>query len=149
MNTLILVKPWAVQRGFIGEILSRFEKRGIRIAALKVLKISKQHAERLYGVHKGKPFYEDTVKHMTSSPIVAAVLETDMLDDKSAVALVRKIVGATDPTKAEMGTIRGDLGMRKDRNIIHASDSPESAEYEIPIFFEKEEIASYSKQVNK
>lgn len=144
MNTLILVKPWAVQRGFVGEIISRFEKRGIRIAALKTLTLTKEQAENLYAVHEGKPFYEGIVEHMTSSPIVAAVLETDVLDDESAVALVRKIVGATDPTKAEMGTIRGDLGLRKDRNVIHASDSPESAEYEIPIFFGKEEIVSFN-----
>jgi nucleoside-diphosphate kinase len=145
MNTLILIKPWAVQRGLIGEILSRFERRGIRISALKVLKLSKENAERLYAVHKGKPFYSSIIEHMTSSPIVATVLGTDMLDDESAVALVRKIVGATDPTKAEMGTIRGDFGLRKELNIIPASDSPESAEYEIPLFFSEDEIVSYSK----
>lgn len=146
MNTLILIKPWAVQRGLVGEILSRFERRGIRIAGLKALVLSREKAEKLYSVHKGKPFYNTIVEHMTSSPIVAAVLETDMLDDDSAVALVRKIVGATDPAKAEMGTIRGDYGMRVDRNIIHASDSRESAEYEIPIFFNKDEIASHTKR---
>jgi len=147
MNTLIIVKPLAVQRGLVGEILARFERRGIRIAALKALKLPKQKAEALYAVHKGKPFYDSIVEHMTSSPIVAAVRETDMLDDESAVALVRKIVGATDPATAEMGTIRGDFGMRKDMNIIHASDSSASAAYEIPIFFSKEEIVSYAKQV--
>jgi nucleoside-diphosphate kinase len=130
----------------VGEILTRFERRGIRIAALKVLNLPLESAEKLYAVHKGKDFYGSLIEHMTSSPIVAAVLETDMLDDKSAVSLVRKIVGATDPVKAEMGTIRGDFGMRADKNVIHASDSPESAEYEIPIFFGKDEIASYSKQ---
>ncbi|MFH1835571.1 MAG: nucleoside-diphosphate kinase [Methanobacteriota archaeon] len=147
MNTLIIIKPWAVQRGLVGEILARFERHGIRIAAVKSLRLSKEKAEKLYAVHEGKPFFKDVVGYMTSTPIVAAVLETDMLDDEAAVALVRKIVGATDPTKAEMGTIRGDFGMRKDRNIIHASDSPESAEYEIPLFFTKNDIVSYAKQV--
>ncbi len=147
MNTLIIIKPWAVQRGLVGEILARFERHGIRIAAVKAVLLSKDKAEKLYAVHEGKPFFKDVVGHMTSTPIVAAVLETDMLDDEAAVALVRKIVGVTDPTKAEMGTIRGDFGMRKDRNIIHASDSPESAEYEIPLFFTKNDIVSYVKQV--
>jgi len=145
MNTLILIKPWAVQRGLAGEILTRFENRGLRIAALKVLHLTKDQAEGLYSIHKGKPFYESTVEYMSSSPIVAAVLETDMFDEGTIIPMVRKIVGDTDPTKAEMGTIRGDFGLRVDRNVIHATDSEESLERELPIFFNQEEIISYKK----
>lgn len=140
MRTLILLKPWSVSRGLVGEILGRFEKRGIRFAGLKVVKVTKEQAETLYAIHKGKPFYEDLVSHITSAPIVAAVLDVDIPDQDAAVALVRKIVGATDPVQAEVGTIRSDFGLRINRNVVHASDSKESAAYEIPIFFKEEEL---------
>lgn len=145
MKTLIIIKPWAVSRGLVGEILSRFEKRGLRLAGLKVIKATKEQAERLYAVHKGKPFYNRVIEHIRSSPLVVCVLDTDVLDATTAIALVRKIIGATDPTKADVGTIRGDYGLRVDRNVIHASDSPESAEYEIPIFFDEDEIVEYDR----
>ena len=143
MKTLLLMKPWAVQKGLIGEVLSRFERRGLKIAGLKILDVSKEQAEELYSIHKGKDFYDDLISHITSSPIVAVVLDTDVLEPDAAVALVRKIIGATDPAKAEMGTIRGDFGLRIDRNVVHASDSTDSAKREIPIFFKKEELVTY------
>lgn len=143
MRTLILLKPWSVSRGLVGEILSRFEKRGIRLAGLKVTQVDRKHAEKLYAVHKEKPFYEDLIGHIMSSPIVAAILDVPIDDPDTAVALIRKIVGATDPAKAEVGTIRGDYGLRIDRNVIHASDSPKSAAYEIPIFFNDNELVNY------
>jgi len=143
MKTLLLMKPWAVQRGLVGEILSRFERRGLKIAGLKILDVSKEQAEELYSIHKGKDFYDDLIEHITSSAIVATVLDTDVLEPDAAVALVRKIIGITDPAKAEMGTIRGDFGLRIDRNVVHASDSTDSAKREIPIFFKKEELVTY------
>lgn len=143
MKTLIIVKPWAVSRGLVGEILNRFERRGVKLAGLKVVRVDRETAERLYSVHTGKEFYESLIKHITSSPIVACVLDIPIEDPDNAIALVRKIIGATDPTNAEMGTIRGDYGLRIDRNVIHASDSPKSAEYEIPIFFDEDELIKY------
>ncbi len=143
MRTLIILKPWSVSRGLVGEILSRFEKRGIRLAGIKVAQVDRKTAERLYAVHKEKPFYESLIEHIMSSPVVAAILDVPIDDPDTAVALIRKIVGATDPTKAEVGTIRGDYGLRIDRNVIHASDSPKSAAYEIPIFFKEDELVKY------
>lgn len=137
------MKPWAVQRGLVGEILSRFERRGLKIAGLKILDVSKEQAEELYSIHKGKDFYDDIIEHITSSSIVAVVLDTDVLEPDASVALVRKIIGLTDPAKAEMGTIRGDFGLRIDRNVVHASDSTESAKREIPIFFKEEELVTH------
>lgn len=145
MKTLIILKPWAVSRGLVGEILTRFERHGLRLAGLKVASITREQAERLYAIHKGKPFYDSLLHHIMSSPVVCGVLDTDVLDTDIAIALVRKIVGATDPVKAEMGTIRGDYGLRIDRNVIHASDSKESAAYEIPIFFREDELVEYPK----
>lgn len=143
MKTLIIIKPWAVSRGLVGEIISRFERRGIKLVGLKVVKVDKEKAEKLYAVHKGKEFYGSLIKHITSSPIVVGVLDIDIKDPEGAIGLVRKIIGATDPANAEMGTIRGDFGLRIDRNVIHASDSTKSAEYEIPIFFDEDELVGY------
>lgn len=143
MRTLIILKPWSVSRGLVGEILSRFEKRGIRLAGLKVIRVKKETAEKLYVAHKGKQFYDSLIEHIMSSPVVVAVLDVPIEDPQVAVALIRKVVGATDPTKAEVGTIRGDYGLRIDRNVIHASDSPEAAAYEIPLFFKEEELVEY------
>jgi len=143
MKTLIIIRPDAVLRGLVGEIITRFEKHGIRITGLKILQMSKKHAEELYFQHKGKPYYDSLIENMTSNPSVLVVLDTDVLDQSSAIALVRKIVGDTDPAKANMGTIRGDFGLRIDQNIIHASDSRESAEREIPLFFRTDELFTY------
>jgi len=143
MKTLIIIRPDAVLRGLVGEIITRFEKHSIRIAGFKVMQLDKDMAGRLYEIHKGKPFYDKLIETMIASPVIVAVLDTDVLDNKSAISLVRKIVGATDPSMAEMGTIRGDFGLRIDQNIIHASDSVESAAREIPIFFKQEELVRY------
>jgi len=143
MKTLIIIRPDSVLRGLVGEILTRFEKHGIRITGLKVMQLDKETAGKLYEIHKGKPFYDSLLDTMTEAPVVIAVLDTDVLDNQSAITLVRRIVGATDPSKADMGTIRGDFGLRIDKNIIHASDTVESAAREIPIFFKKEELVKY------
>lgn len=143
MKTIIIIRPDAVLRGLVGEIITRFEKHGIRLAGLKISRMSRKMAEDLYVQHKGKPFYESLVHTMTTNPSVLVVLDTDVLDQSSAIALARKIIGETDPAKADMGTIRGDFGLRIDQNIIHSSDSKESAEREIPLFFTKEELVKY------
>jgi len=143
MKTLIIIRPDAVLRGLVGEIITRFEKHGIRIAGLKIQKLTTKQAEKLYIQHQGAKYYEPLIENMTSNPSVFVVLDTDVLDQESAIALVRRIIGNTDPADAEMGTIRGDFGLRIDQNIIHASDSRESAEREIPLFFTKEELYKY------
>jgi len=135
-----MIKPDAVQRGFIGEIISRFEKKGIKIVAMKLVAVDRKLAEQHYGVHKGKPFFEPTVNYITSSPVVAMVLE-----GVNVIEMVRAMTGATDPQKAAMGTIRGDYGQFIGRNIIHASDGKETAQFEIGLWFAAEEIASYQR----
>jgi nucleoside-diphosphate kinase len=135
-----MIKPDAVQRGFIGEIVSRFEKKGIKIVAMKLVAVDRKLAEKHYGVHKGKPFFEPTVKYITSSPVVAMVLE-----GINVIEMVRGMTGATDPQKAAMGTIRGDYGQFIGRNIIHASDGKDTAQFEINLWFLPEEIAQYNR----
>ena len=139
-QTFAMIKPDAVQRGFIGEIISRFEKKGIKIIAMKLVAVDRKLAEKHYGVHKGKPFFEPTVKYITSSPVVAMVLE-----GVNVIEMVRGMTGATDPQKAAMGTIRGDYGQFIGRNIIHASDGKDTAQFEINLWFLPEEIAQYSR----
>ncbi|MFA5101681.1 MAG: nucleoside-diphosphate kinase [Candidatus Thermoplasmatota archaeon] len=139
-RTFAMIKPDAVQRGFIGEIISRFEKKGIKIVAMKLVAVDRKLAEQHYGVHKGKPFFEPTVNYITSSPVVAMVLE-----GVNVIEMVRAMTGATDPQKAAMGTIRGDYGQFIGRNIIHASDGKETAQFEIGLWFAAEEIASYQR----
>jgi nucleoside-diphosphate kinase len=137
-RTLIILKPDAVQRGFVGEILGRFEKKGFEIAAMKLMKISPGLAEKHYEPHKGKPFYPGLVKFMTSSPVVALVLA-----GKDAVTISRKMMGATFGSKAEPGTIRGDFGVSNTFNLVHGSDSPENAQREIGLFFAPEELLEW------
>jgi len=127
-------------RGLIGEITARFEKKGLLITAMKLLWLSRDQAERLYQMHRGKEFYEKLVQHVTSGPVVAMVME-----GPSAVSVVRSMIGKTDPTEAKPGTIRGDYALNVTKNVIHASDSPENAEREIKIFFEEGEIVRYEK----
>jgi nucleoside-diphosphate kinase len=129
-RTLIIIKPGAVVRGLVGEVLSRFEKKGLKIVGLKMLKMSREKAEELYSVHKGKHFYGELINYITSAPVVVGVLESD-----DAVQIVRRVIGPTNPKEAPPGTIRGDFGITITQNIIHASDSKESAEREIKIFF--------------
>ncbi len=134
-RTFALLKPGVLQRRIVGEVISRLERSGFRIIALKMIQVNEDLAETHYGEHKGKPFYPPLVDYMISSPSIAMVLERE-----DAIASLRKLTGATDPAKAAPGTIRGDYAIVTRRNIIHASDSPESAEREINLFFSSEEI---------
>jgi len=139
-RTFAMIKPDAVQRGFIGEIITRFEKKGIKIVAMKMVAVDRTLAEKHYGVHKGKPFFEPTVQYITSSPVIAMVLE-----GINIIEMVRSMTGATDPQKASMGTIRGDFGQFIGRNIIHASDGKDTAKFEINLWFTPKEIANYTR----
>jgi nucleoside-diphosphate kinase len=134
-RTLILVKPDAMERNLGGAILARLETAGLKMAALKMLRVDEALANRHYAVHAGKPFFKDLIAYITSYPIIAAVFE-----GRNAVELARKTMGATDPKKAEAGTIRRDFGMDIQRNSVHGSDSPENAEIEIALYFTKKEI---------
>jgi len=143
-RTLILVKPDAMQRGLAGEVLSRLERRGLRIVALRLLQVDEAMAKRHYAEHDGKPFFAGLVDYITSSPIVAAVFE-----GVNAVAAARQTMGVTRPTDAAPGTIRGDFGLEVGRNLVHGSDSPESAEREIGIFFEGQTIETWPRDVDR
>ena len=138
-QTLIIVKPEGVQRGIIGNVLTRFEQRGLKFAALKLIHITPELAEEHYGVHKGKGFYPGLVKHITSGPVVVGVVE-----GPKAISVVRTTMGATNAAEAIPGTIRGDYAIEIGFNIIHGSDSPENAAKEINLFFKPEELVSYS-----
>ncbi len=129
-RTLILLKPDAVQRGLVGHILSRFEGKGLKIAAMKLMRITPELAAKHYAVHKDRPFYAGLVKFMTSSPVVAMALE-----GIDAIAVCRNLMGATFGADAAAGTIRGDLGISRSFNLVHGSDSPETAETELALFF--------------
>ncbi len=129
-RTFVMVKPDGVSRGLVGDIISRFERKGLRLVALKMLRMSRSQAEELYSVHRGKPFYNDLVEFVTSGPVVVMVLEGE-----SAIDVVRIMIGPTDGRKAPPGTIRGDYALSIQENIVHASDSPESYEREHRIFF--------------
>ena len=131
----VMVKPDGVKRRLIGETVSRLENAGLRIVAMKMLHLTKAMAEKHYAIHKGKPFYDGLIKFISSGPVVAMVVE-----GKDAVNRVRKLVGATKPSEAEVGTIRGDFGMEIGRNIVHAGDSPENAKIEYSIYFKESEI---------
>jgi nucleoside-diphosphate kinase len=136
-RTLSIIKPDAVAKNVIGEIIARFEKNGLRIVAAKMLQMSREQAGGFYAEHEGKPFYDSLVGYMSSGPVVVQVLEGD-----NAIALNRKLMGATNPKDAEPGTIRADFAESLDANAVHGSDSPASAEREIGYFFERGEILS-------
>jgi nucleoside-diphosphate kinase len=138
-QTLIILKPDAVQRGLCGEIITRFERKGLQIVAMKMMQIARQLAETHYSVHKGKPFYEGLVKFMTSSPVLVMVLQ-----GRDAISVTRKMMGATFGSKAEPGTIRGDLAISNSFNLIHGSDSPESAQRELGLFFKTDELQKWT-----
>ena len=142
-QTLVLVKPDAVQRALAGAVISRLESRGLRIVAMKMLQVDQELATRHYGAHVGKPFFDGLVEFITSSPIIAMVLE-----GPNAIEMVRNTMGATDPLKAQPGTIRGDLAVDIGHNLVHGSDSPESAAQEIALYFSKDEILSYGRDVD-
>lgn len=137
-RTFAILKPETVERRLIGEVLRRIEESGFKILALKLLRADRRQAEKLYEVHLGKPFYPELISHITSGPIVVMVLEGE-----NAVERLRKLIGATDPAKAEPGTIRRDFGLSITKNAIHAADSPESYRREYGIFFGEEEILDY------
>ena len=139
-RTFVMIKPNAVQRGLVGNIISRFERKGIKLVAIKLVSVSRELAEKHYGIHKGKSFFEPTVKYITSSPVIALVLEGN-----NAIEMVRAMMGETDPQKAKMGTIRGDFGQTIGKNIIHGSDGKDTAKFEINLWFKPEEIADYTR----
>lgn len=136
-RSLVLIKPDAMQRGLTGTIIRRLEGQGLKVVALKMLHLDKTLAQQHYAVHRDKPFFKGLVAYITSAPIVAAVFE-----GKGAVELIRKVMGATDPAKAEAGTIRGNFGLDIERNAVHGSDSVKTAEEEIKLFFAEDEIFS-------
>ncbi|MBP6471076.1 MAG: nucleoside-diphosphate kinase [Chloroflexi bacterium] len=139
-RTLILVKPDGVQRGLIGEIVGRFERRGLKLAGMKFLQMSQQLAEAHYAVHRERPFYNSLVEYITSGPVIAMVWE-----GKDAIAAARSTMGATNPVAAAPGTIRGDFGMEIGRNLVHGSDSPENAAKEVSLFFSADELVAWNR----
>lgn len=142
-RTLILVKPDGVQRGLIGEIINRFERRGLKLVGMKFIQMSQELAEKHYGVHKERPFYKDLVAYITSGPVVAMVWE-----GKEAIAAARATMGATKPVEAAPGTIRGDFGMEIGRNLVHGSDSPENAVNEVNLFFDPAELVTWDRNTD-
>jgi nucleoside-diphosphate kinase len=139
-RTLVIIKPDGVQRGLMGEIISRLERRGLRLMAMKFMTVSRELAEKHYGVHQGKPFYEGLLKFITASPVVVMAWE-----GPKAIAAVRQTVGATNPTAAAPGTIRGDLGLDTGRNLVHASDGAETAAFELGLWFKPEELVAWER----
>jgi nucleoside-diphosphate kinase len=142
-RSLVLIKPDAVQRGLAGEIISRLERKGLKIVAMKMLHMDKDLAQRHYAIHKGKAFFDDLVNFITSSPLIAIIFQ-----GKNAVEIIRQMMGETDPAKASTGTIRGDFGIDIGHNLVHGSDSVENASKEIDLFFSAEEIFNYDRELD-
>lgn len=142
-RTFLMVKPDGVQRNLIGEIVSRFEKKGFQLVGAKLMQIPKEVAEKHYGEHKDKPFYDELVSFITSGPVFAMVWQGE-----NVIATARQMMGTTNPKDAQPGTIRGDFGVTIGKNVIHGSDSPESAEREIALFFKEEELIDYKKLID-
>jgi nucleoside-diphosphate kinase len=142
-RTLIIIKPDAVQRGLTGEILKRFEARGLRIIGMKFMQVSRELAEKHYAEHRGKNFYEGLVSYITSSPVVVIALE-----GTNAIAAARKTIGATRPQEAEAGTIRGDLALEVGRNLVHGSDTVENGQREVDNFFSDAELISWGRNTD-
>jgi nucleoside-diphosphate kinase len=143
-RTLVIVKPDGVQRGLLGPILTRLESRGLKIVGLKLVQVSSDLAARHYAEHLGKPFYDGLLAYITSAPVVVACVE-----GTSAVQMVRNTVGATNPLNAAPGTIRGDLALDIGRNLIHASDAPETADRELALWFDEAEIVGYARETDR
>src|SRR3990172_4333034 len=143
-RTLVLIKPDAMQRGLAGEIISRIERRGLRVVAMRLFQMDEALALRHYAEHEGKGHFQSLISHITSCPIIAAVFE-----GTGGVETVRKTMGAPNPAAAEAGTIRGDLALETSRNLIHGSDSPESARREIALFFSENDIQTYPRDVDR
>jgi nucleoside-diphosphate kinase len=142
-RTLVLIKPDALQRSLAGEILSRLERRGLKIVALRLMRIDDALARRHYAEHEGKPFLDSLVRFITSSPVIAAVFE-----GPNAVEVVRRLMGTTDPQQAEPGTIRGDFGLYIQSNLVHGSDSQEAAQREIVLFFDEKDILGWDRSID-
>lgn len=143
-RTLVLVKPDGVQRGLIGEVISRLERRGLRLAAAKFMQVSKELAEIHYAIHKGKPFYDGLIQYITSAPVMAMVWE-----GPNAVAAVRQTMGATRPTEAAPGSVRHDFALEVGRNLTHASDSIETGEQEVALWFKPEELVAWGRETDR
>lgn len=143
-KSFVMIKPDGVQRELIGEIIGRFEKKGVKIIGLKLMILSKEKAEKHYECHKGKNFFDDLIKFIISGPVVAMVFEGE-----NVIEIVRKMAGATDPANANPGTIRGDFVLDMGQNVIHTSDSLENAKREIEIFFNEEELIEYTMDLKK
>ena len=140
-RSLVLIKPDAIQRGLAGTIISRLERQGLKLIALKMLHMDRALAKRHYAIHKDKPFFNGLVNYISSTPVIAIVFEGE-----KAVEVIRKTMGATDPAKAKAGTIRGDFGLDIERNVVHGSDSIETAREEIRLFFSADEIFDYHRE---
>ncbi len=143
-RTLVLVKPDGVQRGLVGEILGRFERRGLKVVGMRLLEVPRELAEAHYAVHAGKHFYAGLVEFITSGPVAAIVLEAP-----DAIAMVRSMIGRTMPAQADAGTIRGDLGVAGLRNLVHASDAPETATSEIAVWFGDQPLVEYRREIDR
>ena len=143
-TTLIILKPDAVQRGLAGQVLARFERKGLSIAGAKLMLVPRELAEKHYAEHKGKPFYDGLIKIVTSSPVMVLAIR-----GLEAVAVCRTLIGATNGRKADPGTIRGDFGMSGGYNLVHGSDSPESAERELALWFKKDELTDTPRTADK
>jgi nucleoside-diphosphate kinase len=143
-KTLVLVKPDGVQRGLIGEVISRLEHRGLKLVGAKFLQVSPMLAETHYAIHKGKPFYEGLIRYITSSPVMAMVWE-----GPSAVNAVRQTMGATRPVEAAPGTLRHDFALMVGRNLTHASDSPENGEQEVALWFTPQELVEWGREIDR
>ncbi len=143
-RTFVLVKPDGVQRGLMGEVISRLERRGLKMIAAKFVAVNRELAEKHYAIHLGKPFYAGLIAYITSSPVLAMVWE-----GPDAVAAVRQTMGATRPTEATPGTLRHDFALQVGRNLTHASDSPENGEIEIELWFEDNELVSWSRETDR
>ncbi len=140
---MVLVKPDGVQRGLVGQVISRLEQRGLKIVAMKLLQVDEALARQHYAEHEERPFFRGLVEFITSSPVVAMVWEAEQ-----AIDIVRQTMGETDPVKSRPGSIRGDLGLNIGRNLVHGSDGPESAQREINLFFRPEEVVSYNRSAD-
>ena len=143
-KSLVLVKPDGVQRGLIGEVISRLERRGLRLVAARFMQVSVELAEAHYAIHKGKPFYEGLIRYITSSPVMAMVWE-----GPKAITAIRQTMGATRPTEAAPGTLRHDFALEVGRNLTHASDSPENGETEVALWFKPSELVSWERDVDR
>jgi len=143
-KTFVILKPDAVQRQLVGELVARFERHGLKIVAMKFMQVSTDLAQRHYAVHRERPFFNDLIAYITSGPVVAMVAE-----GPSAIQMVRNMVGATNPLEAAPGSIRGDYGMQIGRNLVHASDGPETAQTEVAMWFDESELVDYQRDLER